>query len=497
MRWLDLRTSLGLRRLSVNTALQLTGQLLPLAAAAVAIPLIYRNIGVVDFGIFTIALSGLGLFSILDLGLGRACVRFMARALAMRDGATAASILAQSVVFLGAASLGLAVAMLLLSPAVAAHWIRSPPGKHGIVEQCLVVLTAAMPIGAMTSVFRSTLEAREDFLSIGVIQSAVGASTYIVPLVLSYLGGSLPAIVAGAVACRLIGLIAYVAKSFAAWPDGFPWRGLSLRAHKEFRDFSFWTIGSNLVGAGIVYGDRALLVRLFGLAEIPFYNVPLEFFGRMMILINALATVIFPALSRVSDNRALFERGYVAFVTLLGSAAGVILLIATLATPEILLHWLGKSFLLHSTPIVRILMVGLEFQCLNVLALASLNARGVSRPIMIMHIAEVPFYFAAMAYSGLRFGLAGIAMVWSARLIAEFLCFTFFQLRLLGRGFARPQRIGSALAAANAIPLMMVAAWDRAAAAVLASTLIASVAVMWSLSELRGAGFGRLSSHRA
>lgn len=488
---------LGLRRLSVNTALQLSGQLLPLASAAAAVPLIYRNLGAADFGIFTIALSILGLFSILDLGLGRATVRFTARAFGKQNLSVAASILAQSVAFLGAVSLGLALIMLLLAPVIASHWIRSQDAERHTVEQCLLLLSAAAPIGAMTSVFRSVLEAREDFRSIGIIQSAAGSSTYLVPLALSFVVADVRTLVGAMIVCRALALVAYVARALGSWPHGFPWRGLSMRGHREFREYSFWTIGSNLIGAAIVYGDRALLVRLFGLAEIPFYNVPLEFFGRIMILMNSVATVIFPPLSRLSDNKVLFERAYVSFMTLLSAAAGVILLVASLATPQVLLHWLGPQFLANSTHLVRILMVGLQFQCLNVMALASLNARGVSRPIMLMHLTEVPFYFGAMAYLGLRLGLDGIALVWSGRLVAEFICFTLFQLHLLDAGSARPQWIGAVLAAANGIPLALLAVSFRAAAVLPAGMLVAAVAIGWSLLGLRGLSSGLISGERA
>lgn len=490
MKTSELWTSAGLRRLSANAVLQLAGQILPLASAAVAVPVVFANLGPSDFGIFTIALSVLGLFSIMDMGLGRATVRFAARAFAKEDLATAASIVAQSAVLLAAVSLALAAAMLALSPLIASHWIRSQHAKRETVEQCLMLLSAAPPIGAMTSIFRSSLEAREDFRSIGVLQSITGALTYLIPLSLSFIETDIRVIVGAMVACRGLGMTAYGARVLSSWPNGFPWGRLTLRGHQEFREFSFWTVGSNLLGAGIVYGDRALLVRLFGLAEIPFYNVPLEFFGRIMILMNSLATVIFPRLSRLSENKALFERAYVALVTLLSGATGLILLGVSVATPKILLHWLGAQFLDNSTQVVRILLVGLQFQCLNVMALASLNARGVSRPIMLMHLTEVPFYFGALAFFGVRLGIDGIALVWSGRLLVEFALFTFFQLRLLNARSARPQWIGAILAAANGIPLALVAASFRPAAVVSTAILAAALAIGWALTGLRGAVSG-------
>lgn len=497
MRWLEHHTFRGLRRLSVNTMLQIGGQILPVGAAAVAIPFVYRDLGAADFGIFTIALSAMGLFSILDLGLGRALVRFAARDFARGDMAGAASIVAQSGIFLGAVSVTLALAVFLASPALASHWVRSSPGSHGTVTQCLAILAAALPIGAMTSVFRSVLEAREDFLSIGIVQSAVGTSMYAVILVLSLADAGVQTIIAAAVGSRLLGVICYVVRALAVWPDGFPWKRVRLRVHKDFRDFSFWTVGANVIGASIMYGDRVLLVKLFGLQEVPYYNVPLEFFGRLMILMNAVATVIFPALSRVSDNKQLFERAYVVFMTFLSAAAGLALLATAMATPQILLHWLGLSFEEHSTLIVRTLLVGLEFQCLNVMALASINARGVSRPITVMLGMEFPLYFCALAYFGLHLGLEGIAIVWSGRVVIEFLCYTLFQLRLVRSGGARSQKIGSALSVANAIPLVLVAVSAGLASAVASSAVVVTAAIAWSYSELRDVGIVGLRGERA
>ena len=70
-----------------------------------------------------------------------------------------------------------------------------------------------------------------------------------------------------------------MAQARRTWRGSFPWRSVDLRAEREFQQFSFWLVVSNLVGSGVLYGDRALLVRLFRLEDIAFYNVPLEMLG--------------------------------------------------------------------------------------------------------------------------------------------------------------------------------------------------------------------------
>lgn len=464
--------------------MQIGSQVLPLLAGAIAIPIIYRNIGRADFGVFTIGLSALGLFALLDLGLGRAAVRFQARAFADGQPARAASVVVHSALLLGGFSLVLCLVLFALAPLIAAHWIQSQAGPNDTLRQCLYVLAAALPFAGLTSVCRSVLEAREDFVSISIIQSILGILTYVVPLALSVWTADVRVIIAGAVACRILAFAAFLAGARAAWPGRFPWRAVNLHGEREFREYSLWTVVSNLIGTAIVYGDRALLVRLFGLAEIAFYNVPLEMLGRLMIIVNSAATVIFPALSRFAGNRAVMEGVYVSVVTLLSVVMGIAMLGLSILTPACLNLWLGADFRDHSSLLVRILLIGLACQCLNVMSLAALNARGFARPITMMHLTETPLYFIALYLCGRRYGLTGVALAWSARLIVEYACFTGFQLYVVASDGVRRQGIGAALAACNIIPLGL-AAFGSGTIAILVSVAAAIVSVSWALSELR------------
>lgn len=478
------RALFHVRRLSLNVVMQIGSQVLPLLAGAIAIPVIYRNIGRADFGVFTIGLSALGLFALLDLGLGRAAVRFQARAFADGQPTKAASVVVHSALLLGGFSLTLCLILFALAPLIAAHWIQSQREPNDTLRQCLYILAAALPFAGLTSVFRSVLEAREDFVSIGIIQSILGILTYVVPLALSFWTTDVRVIIAGAVACRILAFAAFMVAARVAWRGKFPWRSVNLRGEQEFRDYSLWTVVSNLIGTAIVYGDRALLVRLFGLAEIPFYNVPLEMLGRMMIIVNSAATVVFPALSRFAGNRVVMEGVYVSLVTLLSVAMGIAMLGLSFLTPAGLNLWLGADFRDHSSLLVRILLVGLAFQCLNVMSLAALNARGFARPITMMHLTETPLYFIALYLCGRRFGLTGVALVWSARLMVEYACFTGFQMYVVARDGVRRQSVGATLAACNIIPLGLVA-FGGGTAAILVSVAAAIVSVTWALFELR------------
>jgi O-antigen/teichoic acid export membrane protein len=336
------------------------------------------------------------------------------------------------------------------------------------------------------------LESREKFLVISIIQVVLGVSTYVVPLLLSLITQDVRLLIAGAVACRGFAFVAFMSGAVSVWPGSYPWRVVSVRGQKEFQSFSFWVVVSNIVGSVIVYGDRGILVRMFGLTEIAFYNLPLELLGRLMIIVNSAATVVFPALSRASSDDAKLEDLFISLAALLGAAVGPIFLVMSIFTPSGLHLWLGEDFRLHSTILIQILLVGLAFQALNVFALATLNARGFARPITIMHLTETPIYFWALYFLGRRFGLTGVACVWSARLAFEYLCFLGFQISIGARERTFRRVTGGFIAASNIAPLVVFVVVKNVPIAILASVMCATGSVLW---VKRGAGMLPRSAH--
>src|SRR5215207_1231394 len=61
-----------------NTALNLAGQAVPLAAALISIPWLIHGLGTDRFGVLTLAWAAIGYFGLVDLGLGRALTHAVA-----------------------------------------------------------------------------------------------------------------------------------------------------------------------------------------------------------------------------------------------------------------------------------------------------------------------------------------------------------------------------------------------------------------------------------
>lgn len=469
---------LQLKRLSFNALLQIGGQVVPLLVGVAALPFLRDNLGDAGFGAFSVALSVLGLFALLDLGLGRATVRFVARALERNDVSGAAAVTVQSALLLGAAALAICVILVLAAAPLAEHWFHSGEISQRVLRHSLYILAVALPFIALTTVLRSILEAHEDFTQVGVLQGAIGAATYLAPLATSFFTNEVTLVIASATLCRIAGTAAFFSRIPRAW-----WREARrsiapLHWDRDFRSFSFWLVISNLAGVCIVYGDRALLVGTLPLEQVPFYNVPLEMLVRVLIVVNGAVTVLFPRLAR-TDQTQNFDRYHA--VALIGSATllAPLLLLLGATAPIWLELWLGADFALHSTTLVRLFLVGILFQALNAVAFAALNALGRARVPAFMHLVELPLYFTALYLAGERLGLVGLALVWSVRPIVEYLCFTALLLHEVPPAARGLRLLGGAFAATSAVPVIVIAAFDALSLAVVVCVLITAVSAAW------------------
>lgn len=474
-------------RFSVNSLAQISGQLAPLVVAAVTIPVVYRHLGGSDFGIFTLSITAITFFSIMDFGIGRSTVRFISRAIARGDYAEGKQIATHAMLYLGALSLVLSALFAIAVPPIASQWLSNSGYASVRVTDVIYILAAAIPFIGMTSVFRSVLEAQEKFPTIAVIQGAMGALTYGLPLILSVYVPEIRIVVLGVVVARFLGFLAYGGCVRSFWFDG-PRTNSLLSVNREFLRFTGWMMASNLMGNGLAYADRAVLVRFVPLNRLPFYNVPLEFLTRLMIVVNGAISVAFPFLSRISLRDVTLNKVHLVAMSALGVCMPPALLLCSIVAPVGLRIWLGNAFASQSTEIVRILLIGLMFLSFNAFALASLNARGVSRGVAVMQALEAPVYIWALWHFGLLYGMKGLAVVWTGRTIVEFTGFTFLQAletpRLLSYS------AGMAIVLVESFPLVLLATVGWIALSLSACVALTIVSAFHLRSALRQSAVG-------
>src|ERR1700704_300382 len=129
-----------------NSIFNLLGQILPMLVGVLTIPYIIRGLGTDGYGILSIAWMVLGYFSIFDLGLSRATVKFVAEHLSPDKIHKVPELVWTSLgllILLGCAG-GLLVAAFV--PLAVTHYFKMPASFVGEARTALFILAASMPV---------------------------------------------------------------------------------------------------------------------------------------------------------------------------------------------------------------------------------------------------------------------------------------------------------------------------------------------------------------
>lgn len=141
-----------------------------------------------------------------------------------------------------------------------------------------------------------------------------------------------------------------------------------------------------------------------------------------MVVSSAIVSVLFPmfgSLHRVDPAEAfrLYRKGLRSVFLILAP----ILFVAWVASPFILLHWLGPDFARQGSGVMRILCLGVLINALAAVPFAFIQ--GIARPDITakLHLAEAPVYLLVLWILGTHFGLLGVAWAWTIRVTADFI----------------------------------------------------------------------------
>src|SRR2546423_14721925 len=173
-------TKHGRRLIAKNSLLNLLGQILPMCVGVLTIPQIIRGLGTNGYGILSIAFLVLGYFSIFDLGLSRATVKFVAENLSPDRVHKVPELVWTSLILLiGIGCIGSTLAAALVPYAVT-HWFKMSASFIGEARTALLILCASMPIMLANNCLRGVLEATQRFDLVNYVKVPSSVLFYLV-----------------------------------------------------------------------------------------------------------------------------------------------------------------------------------------------------------------------------------------------------------------------------------------------------------------------------
>ncbi len=398
----------------------LLGRLGPLVIAVLVTPLLVRMLGPSRWGVFTIALSLVGIFSIFDFGIGRSLTRTIAELLVDGKRDEAASIARSGMAAL--TLFGTVGGALLAS--VARFWVdrglHIPPAIHDEVLRSVYVLCCSAPIVLLSSALWGVLSAFQRFRTANLANIPVSALYYLGPLLMLHFLNSLVAVITVLVLCRIANVLAYWTICVRALPE-LKHARVELRTLGPVMRMGGWMTASNVAWPILTYVDRFIIASVLSAAATGYYSTPLDLVLRFAIVPVAIMNTAYPAMAasyrtHPETTRDLFRRSLLTVAALLFPAS----LACVAFSHWILAVWLGPSFAAHAAVVLRWLGVGVLLTSIDSVVAGLLDGIGKASVNAKFSFVELLLYIPVLALLVRATGIEGAAMAWALRCGLDF-----------------------------------------------------------------------------
>jgi O-antigen/teichoic acid export membrane protein/glycosyltransferase involved in cell wall biosynthesis len=401
-------------RLARNTVYNLFGYGAPLVIGFATLPFVIRGLGTERFGILSLIWIVFGYFSFLDMGLGRATIRFTADALGRGDLDEVPKYVWTSVLIQLFIALAGSVLLAAVTPLLVDRVLNIPDVFHAEVRTAFRLMALSLPVIMVSTSFRGVLEARQRFDLVNLVKIPSSSANYLVPFAALFVWKSLTGIVVLLLAARIITLVVWIVLSIRL----FPALGRGIRFHREklraLLSYGGWATVSSFIGAILENLDRFVIGAVMSVADVTFYSAPYEAVGRLGILPNSLVTALFPVFSLLKGGlaeeriRDLFVRTLKYILVVVGGLVVPIVLLARV----ILRLWLGQEFALRSGLVFQLIAAGFLFLSFSYVAFNLIQGTGRTDITGKIHILLLVTYV-PLLWAGVRWGgIDGAAAAW-------------------------------------------------------------------------------------
>lgn len=462
-----IRSLSSTRTVAKSAMWNLIGRGGPLLVAVWATPHLVRDLGPSRWGVFTIALSLVGIFSIFDFGIGRALTRTISELLTENRREEAATLARTGI----AALAGLGCFGGLVMASLAHLWVTKglhiPAQYEGEVLRALYVLCLSAPLVIMSAALWGVIAAFQEFRSANLVNIPIMALYYLGPLGVLFFYNNLVGVLATLVLCRLINVLAYWRICTRVMPELARAR-VDLPQLKPVMRMGGWMTASNVIWPILTYMDRFIIASVLSAAATGYYSTPLDLVMRFTIIPVAIMNTAYPAMAASyrhdpANTQALFRRSLVSVTVALFPAC----LLCVAASHWVLTLWLGAEFASHSAVVLRWLGIGILLNAIDSVVAGLLDGIGKASINAKFSLTELVLYIPILLLLVRARGIEGAALGWVLR------CLFDLGVRLwLAQRFyapARPVALGVA-------PLLVGAAGTLFAAALAGGSAWAALA---------------------
>jgi len=395
------------------------------------IPYLVHGLGVNGYGILSIAYLVLGYFSIFNLGLSRATVKFVAEHLSPDRVHKVPEIVWTSFLLLITIGTVVGVSAAFFVPWAVTSVFKMPASFVGEARTGLFILCAAMPVMLGTDAVRGVLEAAQRFDLINAVRVPTSVGFFGLAALAVALHVKVPGVILILVAVRFASGTAYMLMCMRVFPGLRSRPRLSRAALRPLTVFGGWIMISNITGPVFGYIERFMIASILSVGMLTYYTVPFDVVGKVLIFPMSIVPSLFPYFSYHGD------RGREAVRDVTSRTAKYILLALTPITAvfvffsnDILRLWMGSAFAAQGAEVMQIVAVLFFVNAFSMIPYTSVQALGRPELKAILDVVALPFYVALAWWLMHRSGVNGAAIAKLLLTIFDCLCLYLFAWKM-------------------------------------------------------------------
>jgi O-antigen/teichoic acid export membrane protein len=413
----------GRSLIAKNSIFNLFGLILPMLVGVLTIPYIVKGLGTNGYGILSIAFMLLGYFSIFDLGLSRATVKFVAAHLSPDKIQEVPKLVWTSLSLLVALGCIGGVVMAAFVPLSVTRFFKMPPSLVGEARTSLFILCVSMPVMLSNDALRGVLEAAQRFDLVNYVKVPASILFYLAAAMAIPFGVRVSGIVLLLVLIRLASSGAYLHFAFRVFPGLRTDFSISGKVARPLAAFGGWVMVTNTVGPICGYLERFLIASVLSVSLLTYYSAPYDLVSRIIIFPASIVPSLFPYFSfhgsqggtEVSDVTSRVLK-YILLVMTPVTAVFVFF------SREILQLWLGSQFAAQSAVVLQLAALIFFISAFAMIPYTSVQALGRPDLKAILDVVALPTYAFGAWWLTRRMGINGAAL---AKLLITFIDFSF------------------------------------------------------------------------
>jgi len=326
----------------------------------ISIPYIVTHLGANAYTVLSLSLVVVGYFALLDLGLGKAIVKFVAEYNALSEKERIRKLIGTSIVFYVVMGFVGAIILAALTNLLTTKVLKIPVELQDTSKIVFYLTSLALLFRIPQILFASIPTGYQKIHLLNIVNVIVNTLKILITVSLLYLGFFLVSIVIANLCLGIIQLACLVWLSKKLLPHKAFYPSFDVHIAKQIFRFSVNTFIADFMGVIIVHLDKFLIGVFLPIANLAYYTVAFELASQIWEVPANITSAAYPAFSEAHANgeKDRMVQLYIKISKFIMIGTTYIAIVIIVFAKEILTYWINEDFAAKGATTLRIFFGG-------------------------------------------------------------------------------------------------------------------------------------------